>query len=333
MAKLRITISLIKKDFLQFIRNKTILIVVILPVLASIFFLSIDTGIFQVQYDIGLITENNSIQVDNSSYQEINFIEFQDRETARANLNRIDGFLEPQTDNQFKLYLNNLDPTEMLIIEQYINEIIISAMDYTMPFELNTELIDSQSPFNDLISLWLAVTVAMIGIVVISGDLAEEKDNKTLEGIYIAPISNILFLSSKIISGTILAIITAIIILIANIFLESSLTIYSLLLTVPVIIAGALIFNIIGSIIGLRSKSQSAARSMATIIYFLIVFPGLLATISPTFELIGRLTPAYYFINGLQLDNIIYNLFFISIFIVILVPVLIYSYNEVYYNE
>ena len=332
MANLRIIISLIKKDLLYFFRNKTILIVVILPILASIFFLLIETGLFQIEYNIGLITENN-LEIDSPNYQEINFIEYQNIERAQEDLNTIDGILEFQSDNQFKLYLNNLDPTEMLIIERYINEIIISSMNYTMPFELNIEIIDNQSPFNDLISLWLAITVAMIGIVVMSGDLAEEKDNKTLEGIYIAPISNKLFLSSKIISGTILASITAIIILIFNLFIESSLTVSSLFLTIPILLAGALVFNIIGIIIGLKSKSQSSARSLATIIYFLIVFPGLLATFSPSFEFIGRITPTYYFIKGLQLSNILTNLIFLLLFTLILLPVLIYSYKEVYYNE
>ncbi len=332
MANLRIIISLIKKDLLYFFRNKTILIVVILPILASIFFLLIETGLFQIEYNIALITENN-LEIDSPNYQEINFIEYQNIERAQEDLNTIDGILEFQSDNQFKLYLNNLDPTEMLIIERYINEIIISSMNYTMPFELNIEIIDNQSPFNDLISLWLAITVAMIGIVVMSGDLAEEKDNKTLEGIYIAPISNKLFLSSKIISGTILASITAIIILIFNLFIESSLTVSSLFLTIPILLAGALVFNIIGIIIGLKSKSQSSARSLATIIYFLIVFPGLLATFSPSFEFIGRITPTYYFIKGLQLSNILTNLIFLLLFTLILLPVLIYSYKEVYYNE
>ena len=332
MANLRIIISLIKKDLLYFFRNKTILIVVVLPVLASIFFLLIETGLFQIEYDLGLITKNN-LQIISSNYQEINFIEYQNIETAQENLNTIDGILEYQSENQFKLYLNNLDPTEILMLERYLNEIIISTLDYEMPFELNIELIDSQSPFNDLISLWLAITVAMIGIVVMSGDLAEEKDNKTLEGIYIAPISNKLFLSSKIISGSILALITAIIILIFNLFIESSLTINSLLLTIPVLLAGTLIFNIIGIIIGLKSKSQSSARSLATIIYFLVVFPGLLATFSPAFEFIGRITPIYYLIRGLQLNNILTNLIFLLIFTGILLPYLLYSYKEVYYNE
>ena len=332
MANLRIIISLIKKDLLYFFRNKTILIVVVLPVLASIFFLLIETGLFQIEYDLGLITKNN-LQIISSNYQEINFIEYQNIETAQENLNTIDGILEYQSENQFKLYLNNLDPTEILMLERYLNEIIISTLDYEMPFELNIELIDSQSPFNDLISLWLAITVAMIGIVVMSGDLAEEKDNKTLEGIYIAPISNKLFLSSKIISGSILALITAIIILIFNLFIESSLTINSLLLTIPVLLAGTLIFNIIGIIIGLKSKSQSSARSLATIIYFLVVFPGLLATFSPAFEFIGRITPTYYLIRGLQLNNILTNLIFLLIFTGILLPYLLYSYKEVYYNE
>lgn len=333
MTNLSIIISLIKKDLLYFFRNKTILIVIILPVLASIFFLLIETGIFQVEYNIGMITENNKVELDNSNYQEINFINYQNLESARDDLNTIDGILEFQADNQFKLYLNNLEPTEILVIEQYINEIIISTMDYKMPFDLDIELIDNQSPFNDLISLWLAITVAMIGIVVMSGDLAEEKDNKTLEGIYIAPISNKLFLSSKIISGTILAFITAFIILIFNLFIDSSLSFNSLLLIIPILLAGTFTFNIIGIIIGLKSKSQSSARSLATIIYFLIVFPGLLATISPTFEFAGRITPTYYFIKGLQLNNILSNLGFLLIFTVILLPVLLYSYKEVYYNE
>ncbi|MFW5790244.1 MAG: ABC transporter permease [Bacillota bacterium] len=332
MANLRLIISLIKKDLLYFFRNKTILIVVILPVLASIFFLIIETGLFQIEYDLGLITENNH-EFASSNHQPINFIEYQSSEDARANLDTLDGFLELKADDQFKLYLNQLDPTEMLIIERYLNEFIISSMDYTMPFELDIELIDNQSPFNDLISLWLAITVAMIGIVVMSGDLAEEKDNKTLEGIYIAPVSNHLFLSSKIISGTILALITAIIILIFNLFIESSLTISSLLLTIPVLLAGSLIFNIIGIIIGLKSKSQSSARSLATIIYFLVVFPGLLATFSPAFEFIGRITPTYYLIRGLQLNNILTNLISLLIFTGILLPYLLYSYKEVYYND
>ncbi|MFN2362670.1 MAG: ABC transporter permease [Halarsenatibacteraceae bacterium] len=332
MTNLRIIISLIKKDLLYFFRNKTILIVIILPVLASIFFLLIETGLFQIEYNLGLITENN-LEIDSSNYQEINFIKYQNLEQARDNLDTIDGFMELKADNQFKLYLNKLDPTEMLVIERYLNQIIISSMNYSMPFELDIELIDNQSPFNDLISLWLAITVAMIGIVVMSGDLAEEKDNKTLEGIYIAPISNKLFLSSKIISGTILALITAIRILIFNLFIESSLTISSLLLTIPVLLAGALIFNIIGIIIGLKSKSQSSARSLATIIYFIVVFPGLLAAFSPGFEFIGRITPTYYLIQGLQLNNILTNLIFLLVFTGILSPYLLYSYKEVYYND
>jgi ABC-2 type transport system permease protein len=176
----------------------------------------------------------------------------------------------------------------------------------------------------------------MIGVLIISGNFAEEKENKTMDAIYIAPANNILFLIGKILSGVILSTITALIMLFINGFYKQPVN--NIIMVFIAIFLSSLVFNLIGLIIGAKSESQSAARSIGTIVYFPLLFPTLIYNLSDFTELLAKFFPTYYLFqivnNLLSVDanyNLIwYNLSIILIFALILSFILFYVFKKVY---
>ena len=78
MTNLSIINSVIKKDMKEFLRNKTIIIVILLPLLASLFFLIIEDAGLNKDFNIGVIESSDS-QLSayiNENIANINVIEF-----------------------------------------------------------------------------------------------------------------------------------------------------------------------------------------------------------------------------------------------------------------
>jgi ABC-2 type transport system permease protein len=67
-----------------------------------------------------------------------------------------------------------------------------------------------------------------------------------------------------------------------------------------VISIATFVFSGLGLIISLFSKSQSSSRSISTVIYFPIIFPALVADVSPLTQRLALFFPTHYLYRALD---------------------------------
>ena len=63
---------------------------------------------------------------------------------------------------------------------------------------------------------------------------------------------------------------------------------------------GAISFTSIGLLIGLLTKTQSAARAISTIVYFPLIYPAMAADIAPSTQHLAKVLPSFYLYRGLR---------------------------------
>lgn len=339
MNNIKIIQSIIKKDMKEFFRNKTIIIVILLPLLASIFFLIIEDAGMNKNFNFALIDEINSDFNQYVSENILNFelVEYDNLTKARSDIgDNIDGIIQIKDKKEFELYLNAANTNSYFFLQNQIEKIIKNYLNISYQYDISVNPVNQIEGRLNFLPIWLTITITMIGVLIISGNLAEEKENKTMDAIYITPINNVLFLIGKILSGVILSTITALIMLFINGFYRQPLN--KILLVVITILLSSLVFNLIGLIIGARSDSQSAARSMGTIIYFPLLFPTLIYNLSDFTELIAKFFPTYYLfqiINNILGVDVNYSLIWYNLFILLIFAfgfsiILFYIFKRVY---
>ncbi len=339
MNFLSIIQSVIKKDMKEFFRNKTIIIVILLPLLASLFFLIIEDAGLNKDFNIGLVDEVNSdfksfvisniANINIYNYDKVNLAE---KEIGDV----IDGIIHIKKKDDFELYLNAANTNSYFFLQNQLENIIDKYLGIEPQYKLQVNSVNQIEGKLNFLPIWLTITITMIGVLIISGNLAEEKENKTMDAIYITPANNLLFLIGKILSGVILSTITALIMLFINGFYRQPLK--NILLVIITIFLSSLVFNLIGLIIGAKSDSQSSARSMGTIIYFPLLFPTLIYNLSDFTEMIAKFFPTYYLfqiINNLlsvsvNYNQVWYNLSILMIFALVLSSVLFDVFKRVY---
>jgi ABC-2 type transport system permease protein len=339
MTNLSIINSVIKKDMKEFLRNKTIIIVILLPLLASLFFLIIEDAGLNKDFNIGVIESSDS-QLSayiNENIANINVVEFDNLANARKAVgDTLAGVINIKGSDDFELYLNAANTSSYFFLQNQLENIIQRYLNIPLEYNLQINAVNRIEGKLGFLPIWLTITITMIGVLIISGNLAEEKENKTMDAVYITPASNLLFLIGKILSGVILSTITALIMLFINGFYRQPLS--NILTVFLAVFLGSLVFNLIGLIIGTKSESQSAARSVGTIIYFPLLFPTLIYNLSDFTELLAKFFPTYYLFQivssllsiDANYDFIWYNLSILFLFAVVLSGVLFYVFKKVY---
>jgi len=339
MNNLNIIKSVISKDMKEFFRNKTIIIVIILPLLASLFFLIIEDAGLNKEFNLGLIDQNktNFNQYVSNNIANLNLINYNNIESAQKDVgSNIDGIIEINSKENYNIYLDASNTNSYFFLQNQIEQIVDNYLNIKPKYSIEVTPLNQIEGRLNFLPIWLTITITMIGVLIISGNLAEEKENKTMDAVFIAPAYNYLFLIGKILSGVLLSTFTALIMLFINGFYRQP--IINILLVFIAIFLSSLVFNVIGLIIGAKSESQSSARSIGTIIYFPLLFPTLIYNLSEITELIAKFFPTYYLFqlinNLLSVDvnysMIWYNLFILGIFAVFLSSILFYVFRKVY---
>lgn len=307
MTRLKYIYTIIVKDLLESLQNKTILIVIILPLAASLLFSLIDSSGVDKNFRLGIVEENSDSLYNFVEEQVENFIVLDfpvvENGLQQVKSGRLDALImleraEVSGREKFSVYINSQKAINYFFIKDSIEEIL--KMYLQIPPALNYEII----PLNinqarlSFLPIWITITITMIGILIISGNLAEEKENKTLQALFISPARDLDIIWGKGIYGIILAFITVIIMCLLN----GAMIVGGVRITllIIVVISAAASFTAIGLLIGAIAQSQSAARALGTIIYFPLLFPILIYDLSEFTRNLARLFPAYYLQQALE---------------------------------
>lgn len=296
MSRFKRICSIVLKDFIESFQNKTVLIVILLPVLASLLFSVVDNNEMNRTFNIGIVEDKQH-----------SFRTFLNNKTA--NLKGIDYYyidegrkaletgqieaLVINNEEDFTVFIDSSQSIFYFFLKDSLEDIIGLYLN-KLP-EINIDFIPVNTTVSKLsfLPVWIMITVTMIGVLIISGNLAEEKENKTLYSIAMTPASKLDILIGKGIFGVLFTFMTVMIMCLLNgVYLIGIINIIKLIFSVLI---ASISFTSIGLLIGSFTSSQSAARSIGTIIYFPLLFPSLIADLSNITKLLARFLPTYYF--------------------------------------
>ncbi|NMB24201.1 MAG: ABC transporter permease [Firmicutes bacterium] len=299
--------AIIRKDLLEAMGNKTILVAIFLPLAASLSLAVIDNPQKPQQLRVGVTGPTSyplEVYLVASAGDMLHVTHYESMDQGRQAVTRgkIDALVThnqtPTQPDDFTVYIDGSNPGTQLATKEILEPILAAYLGRAPQRTMELVVLNQGRASQALIPLWLTITTVMVGVMILSGSFAEEKEKGTLDNIRISPATHGEILLSKGMSGILLILLVSGIMLALNQVELSQKTGYiglGLLL-----LLGATIFTAIGLLIGLSAKTQSAARAISTIVYFPLIFPALAADISPATSKFAAFLPSFYLYRGLK---------------------------------
>jgi len=159
----------------------------------------------------------------------------------------------------------------------------------TIAFDTRT-LSEEGLPLKVRLIPFLLILSAMIGGLIISSSLIEEREQKTLDAVLVTPMTPFEVIMSKSLYGLFLGLVLGIIILVLNNSLNSPLVVLFLLF-------GTLFTVGLGLIAGVVMDNITDLIARMKIFQLFIQLPALIVLFPQIPQWLGKLVPTYYFIN------------------------------------
>lgn len=307
MSHLKIIILLIKKDLKESLKNRTAVMIILLPLFASLMFSLVSSQQLVRNFNIGISGQETEefILFINNNFKNFNVDEYQSIEKGReaTAAGTLDAalyydFEAKSIEDKYTIYLDSRDTVNFFILKENISQLLrkYHNLDNGPQFQFKTAADFKVS--SSILPVWLTVTITMIGLMLISASFSEEKDNKTLAALLVTKANIYQIIAAKSLFAWILTIITSILMGALNGVLTISIN--RLLFAFIIVTIAAFVFSGLGLIISLFSDSQSSARSISTVIYFPIIFPALVADVSPLTQKLALFFPTHYLYQALD---------------------------------
>jgi len=291
--------AMVVKDFVESFKNKTVLIVILLPVLASLLFSVVNSNEISKVFNVGVVeNESSSFISFIDDVNDFNTITYKNEDKGIESLKsgQIEGLVVYEGD--FTVYLDSSQSLTYFFLKDNLENLIRVYLNENPDSNIDFVPLNSAISSLSFLPIWITITITMIGVLIISGGFAEEKENKTLYSIIISPASKLDILLGKGIFGVLFTFITILIMCLLNgVYLIG---IINLLKLIMVILVASVSFTSIGLLIGSFTDSQSTARSIGTIIYFPLLFPTLIADLSNFTRIFARFFPTHYLYSALE---------------------------------
>lgn len=303
MLSLKRIQALIYKDLRESFNNKVILVAILLPFFASLLFGFMNNTGTPKNFNLA-VAGNNGKEQELVRFIENNYLNLsveyyrnfkQVMITVENGQN--DALVTQEGPDEFKLYINNQSPVTYLILKDKMDDILMNFRGKEPPLKIESVPVNTPKTRYSILPTWILITVTMIGVMIISGNIAEERENNTLAAIRVSPVKEAEILLGKGGFGVIISTLTVVLMLIFNRVYRQP---YVFLAAVLFVFLASFCFSAIGLFIGSLASSQSSARSIGTIIYFPLIFPALIYDFSGLTRTLARFFPTYYMLRGLQ---------------------------------
>lgn len=309
MKSLARIMAILKKDFLDCLRSRTVVFTLLTPIILSLMFSIVFSGTDTVNLKMAVFDRGQSgfydflkgapalevIKAQNEA--ELRSLVFKGKAQAGIILpedfdRKIKGkdipscqYIEDDT------ALRQADAIRILLIE-----ILHSYAGQDIPARMKIERahkskIDKKQEF---VIVWTLFTI-IGGLMIVTSSLIEEKEKKTLAAIRVTPARFWEILTGKAGVGILLTLAGALLILVLN-----RTPLGNLPGLLAVLIMGALTFSITGLLVGLLSPGHTVASSIGSILYILLFMPVVLSDASKSMKALSSILPSFYVLDGMN---------------------------------
>ena len=293
--------ALCRKDILESLRNRTILITLLLPLAASLLFAALDAAQVPQNFHLGVMEDTPGLErfidrsILNMTSETVTSVAMgQDLVQQGA----LDAVIIVQNQEDYLVLIDSARPVKYFALTENIRLLLELYLDIIPDFYLEFLPIQQATVSQSLLPVWMTLTLTMIGVMVLSGIFAEEKDTKTMDALLISPMRRWEILWGKGLFGVLLSMGTMVFMAMLNGILTIGVS--SLLWILLICFLGAVTFSSLGILIGIIAESQSAARSLGTILYLPLLFPTLIYDLSPFTQRLASFVPTFYVFRALE---------------------------------
>lgn len=306
-SKIKLILLIIFKDLKESLKNRTAIMIILLPLFASLMFSLVSGEQLMRNFTLGISGEGSEevAAFIDDNFQNFNVNRYAEAEAGRQDTasGNIDAALiyfqeREKIEDRYQIYLDSRDTINFFILRENISEILSSYHRLDRGPQFNFESAAEFEAASTILPVWLTVTITMIGLMLISGSLSEEKDNYTLAALMVTKLKASDIIIAKSLFALVLTLITSLLMGALNGVFVLSLT--RLLLSLLIICLASFVFSGLGLIISIFTSSQASARSISTVIYFPIIFPALVADVSPLTQRLALFFPSHYLYRALD---------------------------------
>lgn len=306
-SKIKLILLIIFKDLKESLKNRTAIMIILLPLFASLMFSLVSGEQLMRNFNLGISGEGSEeiAAFIDDNFQNFNVDRYAEAEASRQDTasGNIDAALiyfqdREKIEDRYQIYLDSRDTINFFILRENISEILSSYHRLDRGPQFNFESAAEFEAASTILPVWLTVTITMIGLMLISGSLSEEKDNYTLAALMVTKVNASDIIIAKSFFALVLTLITSFLMGALNGIFVLSLT--RLLLSLLIICLASFVFSGLGLIISIFTSSQASARSISTVIYFPIIFPALVADVSPLTQRLALFFPSHYLYRALD---------------------------------
>jgi ABC-2 type transport system permease protein len=294
--------AFVRKDLYESVKNRSILIAVVLPVVASLLFGVLDTVQTPKDFSIAIYEDTGSDFAQFVANTAVNFqleaVSSVQQGQELVKRGQVHGFIQVEGENKFLVFLDSGRPVYFFSLSESITQLVKVYLGVPTRYDLEIIAVGDTTVSRSVLPVWITVTMSMIGVMVVSGVFAEEKDTKTIEAIGVSPAGYGELLLGKGLFGVLLSAGTVVIMAILNRL--QGLAFSSWIALGGLTLVGAACFTAIGLLIGVIASGQSTARSVATVIYFPLLFPTLVSDLSSLTRILAGLFPTFHLFVGLE---------------------------------
>jgi ABC-2 type transport system permease protein len=309
LGRLSFIMAILKKDLLDSLKTKTVLFIVISPILLSLVFRIALNPQQASQMKLALVdmgSSNIMEYIRKNSLGTIEIIEVDEQHQAKRMVQEgkvhaalvvpvnFDRNVKEGKSPGLDFWVDRTNISSAVTMEAFLTKLIYHYNNQTPPAQLVIKPI-SGANFQvraAFIPTWLLFSV-LGGYAIVSASLIEERERKTLQAVLTTPCRISEFLIGKGLTGFILTFISAMLVLGLNYGFIGNVS-----GNIVIVALGIIFLNLLGIMTGLLLQGQTSSNSFGAILNMLLLLPVVMADTNRTMNLIARFLPSYYIFNG-----------------------------------
>ncbi len=310
LKKCILVVSILQKDLIDSVKNRTVFFSILFPILLSLLFQFVTKESKFAPLKIAFVEsgkgEVTSFFKDKGS---LFFKVYPVKDVAKAKKmvqqGRVnaavevpEGFVESLKAGEVPylyVWVDESEPRKSAVLEMLITKFMYHFKHASPPVEVILQGVMGKgfTLERSMIPIWI-LFVVLGGFMVVASSLVEERERKTLQAVLVTPCSFSEILIGKGLMGFILTTLGGICILglnkgfVGNVF-------GSLL----VLMIGGFFFSLLGVLVGLILPSHATTNSFGSILYLVLFMPVVLADSSVYIKGFAKVLPSYYIKTGM----------------------------------
>jgi len=334
-------LAMFMKDLKTSIKNRTILIIILIPIIMSLIFNIIYSSASNSIFPIAIHDEGNNSNfieyLKSIKIYDITIVDSDEQAKNRVlNGNAIAAMVIPEefaddvksgAKPSLSILVDTNNMKSLTFLQSY-KEVIYGYLRLDNPINITLKTAGLTNSLSS-IPTWLVFSIIFVGITILPNILTAEKEKKTLDAILISPMSEKEVIVGKTLFGLLLTLIVTFLILLLNNAFTGNVPLMLLL-----ILLGSIVFIGIGLLIASITDNYSTATVLSTLIMTPMFLLTYLGNAIKGMDVIMHLIPSTYLLNGINEaisnneQNIFTQILALMGFIVIIYVLIILAINK-----